>query len=106
MLVKSSNYGQKSKFWTKMQLLVKNPNVGQKCTFWSKISSRNPNFTQQKKIDQKPPKDLFEKSKSWSKIQIFFLDNQSVKNDFRFGEKHEVLKKIEGLQHNLGRMSA
>jgi len=45
-LEKNRNFGQKSKFWPKIQILVKNPNFGKK----------NANFGQ--------------KSKFWSKIQI------------------------------------
>jgi len=42
------NFGQKSKFWSKIQILVKNPNFGQKSKFWSKIQIlvKNPNFGQ------------------------------------------------------------
>ena len=56
MLVKNSTFRQKSKCWSKIQILVKNPNVGQ-----------NPNF----------PK----KSKFWSKIQLFVKNQNLVKQN-------------------------
>jgi len=37
ILVKNGNFGQKLKFWSKMEILVKNGNFGQKWKFWSKI---------------------------------------------------------------------
>ena len=37
MLVKNQNFGQKSKFWPKIQILVKNQNFRQKSNFWSQI---------------------------------------------------------------------
>ena len=37
MLVTNRNFGQKSKFWSKIKILVKNRNFGQKSKFWSKI---------------------------------------------------------------------
>jgi len=52
------NFGQKSKFWSKMEILFKNRNFGQKSKFWSKIEvlAKHRNFGQ--------------KSKIWSKIEI------------------------------------
>jgi len=35
-LVKTPNFGQKSKFWAKIKILVKNQNFGQKSKFWEK----------------------------------------------------------------------
>jgi len=35
--VKNSNFGQKSKFWTKSHVLAKNPDFGQISNIWSKI---------------------------------------------------------------------
>jgi len=42
-LVKSQNLGQKSKFWSKIEILAKNRNYGQKSKFWlkSKFWSKN-----------------------------------------------------------------
>ena len=37
ILVKNRNFGQKSKFWPKIEILVKNRNFGQKSKFLSKI---------------------------------------------------------------------
>jgi len=34
---KNQNFGQKSTFWSKIDILVKNRHFGQKSTFWSKI---------------------------------------------------------------------
>jgi len=54
-LVKNRNFGQKSKFWSKIGILVKNRNFGQKSKFWSKIEIlvKNRNFGQKnsKKYD-------------------------------------------------------
>ena len=35
---KNLNFGQKYKFWTKIQILDKNPNFGEKYKFWTKIT--------------------------------------------------------------------
>ena len=36
-MVKNQNLDEKSKFWSKIEILVKNRNFGQKSKFWSKI---------------------------------------------------------------------
>ena len=43
---KNRNFGQKWKFWSKMEILVKNGNFGQKWKCWSKmeILVKNRNF--------------------------------------------------------------
>ena len=58
ILVKNHNFGQKSKFWSKIEILVKNRNFGQKSKFWSKIQIlvKYRNFGQ--------------KSKFWSRIFV------------------------------------
>ena len=33
------NFGRKSKFWSKIEILLENGNFGQKSKFWSKIES-------------------------------------------------------------------
>jgi len=44
--MKNPNFSQKSKFWSKIQVLIKNPNFDQKSKFWSKIDilGQNGNF--------------------------------------------------------------
>jgi len=58
VLVKNGNFGEKWKFWGKMEMLVKieillkNRNSGQKSKFWSKIEMlvKNTNFGQKSKF--------------------------------------------------------
>jgi len=38
-LDKTRNFGQKSKFWSKIEILVKNRNFGQKNKIWSNIEN-------------------------------------------------------------------
>ena len=82
------NFGQKSKFLSKIQILVKNPNFGQKSKLWSKIQImiKNPNFGKKSKFGQK--------SKFWLKIQI------SIKNP-NFGQKSKFSCKNKMLVKNL-----
>jgi len=56
-LLKNPNFGQKSKFWSKIQILVRTPNFGQKSKFWSKIQilAKNPNFRLKYKLVLKGP---------------------------------------------------
>ena len=79
---KNGNFGQKSKFWSKIEILVKNWkflvknwNYGQKLKYWSKIEIlvKNGNFWSKIEI-------LVKKWKLWSKIEIL------VKNR-NFGQK-------------------
>jgi len=37
-LVKNRNFGQKSKFWSKIEILVKNRNFGQKSKFFRNLA--------------------------------------------------------------------
>jgi len=37
VFAKNRNFGQKSKFWSKVQILVQNPKFRPKSKFWTKI---------------------------------------------------------------------
>ena len=52
ILVKNRNFGQKSTFWSNIEILVKNRNFGQKSTFWSKIEILVKNYGQTKKCPE------------------------------------------------------
>ena len=62
--VKNRNFGQKSKFCSKIEILVKNQNFVQKSKFWSKIEIlvKNPNCGQKSKF-----------AKFWSWIVILVV---------------------------------
>ena len=68
--VKNGNFGQKSNFWSKIEILVNNRNFGHKSKFFSKIKIfvKNRNFGQT--------------SKFWSKIKNFREIN--VLNNLKF----------------------
>jgi len=36
-MIKNGHFDQKSKFWSKIEIMVKNRNFGKKSKFWSKI---------------------------------------------------------------------
>ena len=43
-MVKNRNFGQKSKLWSKIEILVKNRNYGQKSKLWSKSRGRTEKY--------------------------------------------------------------
>ena len=74
------NFGQKSKLWSKIEILVKNRNFSQKSNFLSKIEIlvKNRNFGQ--------------KSNFWSKIEIL-IKNRNVRQKPNFLSRIEILVK-------------
>jgi len=76
ILVKNGNFGQKSKFWPKMEILVKTRNFGEKWKFWSKIEilAKNRNFREKWKF-WSTNKNFGQKSKHWPKIE-FLVENE------------------------------
>jgi len=74
--VQNRKFGQKSKFWSKIQMLLKNRNLCQKSKIWSKIEIlvKNRNFGQKSKCCSKIENvvnnwNVCQKSKIWSKIK-------------------------------------
>ena len=86
--VKNLNFGQKSKFWWKIQILVKNWNYGQKLIFWLKIENwfHYQNYGQKLKIfkNQNLARNFGQKSKFgskfWSKIRNCLKNRNLAKN--------------------------
>ena len=96
--LKNLNFGQKSKFWSKIEILVKNRNFDQKSKFWLKVDFwlkieiliRNRNFTQ--------------KSKFWSKIEILFK-NRNFGQKSKFGQRSHLKLYSQVLVKNIGKIS-
>ena len=88
ILIENRNFGQKSKFWSKIKILVKNRNFGQKSKFWSKIEilARNWNYGQKSEFWPEVVilvKNLAENKKCLSKttyFQPYFPKEMAVKN--------------------------
>ena len=83
------NFGQKSKFLTKIEILDKNRNFGQKSKFWTKIEK----FEQKSKFWTK--NEILNKNrKVWTKIEI--LDkNQNFGQNRNFEFKSKFWTKIQ-----------
>ena len=77
--MKNRNFGQKSKFWSKIEILVKNLNFGQKLV-------ENRNLVQNR--------NFIRKSKFYSKIEILF-ENRNFGEKSKFGSKFEIVSKIK-----------
>ena len=80
---KNRNFGQKSKFWAKIEILGKNRNIGQKI----KILRKNRNFGQKIKILGKN-RIFGHKSKFWAQIEILGKNRN-------FGQKSKFWAQIE-----------
>ena len=88
------NFGRKSKFWSKIEILVKNRNFGQKSKFWSKIilSVTNRNFRQ--KLDFQSIIKILVKNRNFG-LKFDFLSTIGilVKNQ-NLGQTSESWSKI------------
>ena len=79
---KNRNFGQKSKFWSTIEILVKHRNFGQTSQFWSNIEIlvKHRNFGQTSKFLSNikffvKHQKFGQTSKFWSKIDLFFSQN-------------------------------
>ena len=77
-MLKNRNFGQKSKFWAKIDILVKNLSLVKKSKFWAKIDILVKNLSLVKKSKFRAKIDilvknlsLVKKSKFRAKIDIF-----------------------------------
>jgi len=99
--LENRNFGQKWKFFSKIEIMVKNGNLlenrnfGQKSKFFSKIEIlvNNRNFSRKSKFSPKieilvKNRNFSRKSKFWSKIEFFFRFNTSVQGPNKFGWLH------------------
>ena len=76
-LVKHRDFGEKSRFWSKTEILVKNWDFGQKLRFWSKIEILVENL------------DFGGKSRFWLNVEITAKNRHLLK--FQFGLEIKIL---------------